>query len=138
MVLAPILWMRLPIVKLLLVLALAVAVPTWGADTETTAPAPNDPLGRTTPQDAVVQFLEAWHTRQYGKAWHYLDLRQMSPVDREKNGPEIARQLEDLLDDTPFDIATLSRSPLGDLDDGLAPGRERLLTFQIDGRPLQD
>jgi MscS family membrane protein len=137
MVLAPISWMRLPIVKVLVVLALAVALPTWGADTETTAPAPNDPLGRTTPQDAIVQFLEACHARQYGKAWRYLDLRQMSPVDREKKGQEFARELEDLLDDTPFDIATLSRSPLGDLDDGLAPGRERLLTFQVDGRPLQ-
>jgi MscS family membrane protein len=129
--------MRLPIVKLLVVLALAVALPTWGADAETAASAPNDPLGRTTPQDAVVQFLEACHARQYGKAWHYLDLRSMSPADREKKGPEFARELEDLLDDTPFDIATLSRSPLGDLDDGLAPGRERLAAFQIDGRPLQ-
>jgi MscS family membrane protein len=45
--------------------------------------------------------------------------------------------LEDLLDNTPFDIATLSRSQAGDLDDGLAPGRERLLTFQVDGKPLQ-
>ncbi len=119
----------------MVVLVMAIALPTWGADPETAAP--NDPLGRSTPQDAIVQFLEACHGRQYGKAWHYLDLRQMSPADREKNGPEIARQLEDLLDDTPFDIATLSRSPLGDLDDGLAPGRERLLTFQVDGRPLQ-
>jgi len=102
-----------------------------------TQPPPNDPLGRTTPQDAVFNFLEACHARQYAKAWHYLDLRQMSPADREKNGPELARQLEDLLDDTPFDIATLSRSQAGDLDDGLAPGRERLLTFQVDGKPLQ-
>src|SRR5271167_2235275 len=124
-------WLR----NLMVVLVMAIALPAWGADPETAAP--NDPLGRTTPQDAIVQFLEACHGRQYGKAWHYLDLRQMSSADREKNGPEIARQLEDLLDDTPFDIATLSRSPLGDLDDGLAPGRERLLTFQVDGRPLQ-
>jgi MscS family membrane protein len=128
--------MRLPIVKLVVVLALAVVLPAWGADTET-APPPNDPLGRTTPQDAVVQFLEACHARQYGKAWHYLDLRQMSPTDREKNGPDLARQLEDLLDDTPFDIATLSRSPLGDLDDGLPPGREFLLSLQANGHPLQ-
>jgi MscS family membrane protein len=61
----------------------------------------------------------------------------MPAAEREKNGPELAKQLEDLLDDTPFDIATLSRDPLGDLDDGLAPGRERLLTFQVDGKPLQ-
>ena len=97
---------------------------------QATEPQPNDPLGRTTPQDAVFNFLEACHAREYGKAWHYLDLRQMPAADREKNGPELARQLEDLLDDTPFDIATLSRSPVGDLDDGLPPNREQLLTFQ--------
>ena len=98
---------------------------------------PNDPLDRATPQDSVFNFLEACHARQYGKAWHYLDLRQMSPADREKNGPEFARQFEDLLDDTPFDIATLSHNPVGDLDDGLPPDRELLLTFQADGRPVQ-
>lgn len=112
---------------------------------QATAPAPaataqsasNDPLSRTTPQDAIVNFLEACHAREYGKAWHYLDLRQMSPADRENNGPELARQLEDLLDDTPFDIATLSRSPVGDLNDGLPPDREQLLSFQADGRTMQ-
>jgi MscS family membrane protein len=122
----------LAILQVLLVPLLVAALAAQG-----TEPSPNDPLGRTTPQDAIVQFLEACHARQYGKAWHYLDLRQMSSTDREKEGPELAKQLEDLLDDTPFDIATLSRSPLGDLDDGLAPGRERLVTFQVDGRPLQ-
>jgi MscS family membrane protein len=101
------------------------------------APAPIDPLNRTTPQEAVVQFLEACHARQYRRAAHYLDLRQMSAGDREKNGQELARQLEDLLDDSPFDIATLSRSPQGDLDDGLPPSREPLIHPQVDGHPLR-
>jgi hypothetical protein len=61
----------------------------------------------------------------------------MQPADREKNGPELAEQLEDLLDDTPFDIATLSRSPDGDVADGLPLSRERLATFQFDGKPLE-
>lgn len=61
----------------------------------------------------------------------------MSPQDRQKDGPELARQLADLLDDTPFDIATLSGSPLGDLDDGLRPSRDPLLTVQVSGQPLQ-
>jgi MscS family membrane protein len=103
---------------------------------QSTEPPPNDPLGRATPQDAVYQFLEACHARQYNKAAHFLDLRQMPTGDREKTGPELARQLEDLLDDTPFDIATLSKSPLGDLDDGLIPSREHLLSFQVDGQSL--
>src|SRR5215472_2352088 len=75
------------------------------------APETKDRLGRTTPQEAVFQFLEACHARDYSKAVHYLDLRRMTPEDRAKNGPELAHQLEDLLDDTPFDIATLSRDP---------------------------
>jgi len=111
----------------------------YGVDAPAPSDAPphGDPLGRTTPQDAVFQFLEACHARQYGKAWHYLDLRQMSPTDRQKNGPELAKQLEDLLDDTPFDIATLNHTPPGDLDDGLPPARERLLTLQADGKSLE-
>ncbi len=117
---------------------LAIVMPALGVETPAATPAAalSDPLGRTSPQDSVYQFLEACHSRQYAKAWHFLDLRQMSAADREKNGPELARQLEDLLDDTPFDIATLSRSPMGDLDDGLAPAREHLLTFQVEGKPL--
>ncbi len=123
--------LRLAILSLVLVLSLSNAL--QASDPQ---PTPNDPLNRTTPQDSVYQFLEACHSRQYAKAWHFLDLRQMSAADREKNGPELARQLEDLLDDTPFDIATLSRSPMGDLDDGLPPTREHLLTFQANGQPL--
>ena len=101
------------------------------------APPPRDPLGRTSPQDAIVQFLEACHARQYTKAAHYLDLRQLRQSERDKTGPELARQLEDLLDDTPFDIATLSRTPEGDLGDNLAASRERLLTFQSAGQSLE-
>ena len=67
------------------------------------APETKDPLGRTTPQETVVQFLEACHARDYAKAAHYLDLRRMPAVDRAKQGPQLAAQLEDLLDDTPFD-----------------------------------
>jgi MscS family membrane protein len=98
---------------------------------------PNDPLGRTTPQDAVLQFLEACHAHEYPKAARYLDLRQMSPADRTTKGPQLAQQLEDLLDDTPFDIATLSREPEGDLSDGLSPSRDSIATFQIEGKPLE-
>ncbi len=117
--------------RLLVVILLAATLPARSSEP------PRDPLGRTTPQDAIFQFLEACHAREYSKAAHYLDLRQMSPADREKKGPQLAQQLEDLLDDTPFDIATLSRSPEGDLSDGLSPSRERLATFQVNGHPLE-
>ena len=64
----------------------------------------NDPLCRNTPQSSVFQFLEACHAGQYSKAARYLDLRRKSTTERAKDGPELAMQLEDVLDDTPFDI----------------------------------
>ncbi len=102
------------------------------------APAPEekDALGRTAPQDSVFHFLEACHARDYAKALAYLDLRRMPPAQRAKDGPELAMQLEDLLDDTPFEITTLSRDPDGDQSDGLAPNFERLDTFHVNGQTL--
>jgi MscS family membrane protein len=100
-------------------------------------PETKDPLGRTTPQSSVFQFLEACHARDYKKAVHYLDLRKMPPDRRAKDGPDLARQLEDLLDDTPFSIATLSRDPEGDPSDGLSSTLERLDTFRVDGQSLE-
>src|ERR1700683_2991531 len=97
------------------------------------APAPpapaadeKDALGRTSPQDSVFHFLEACHAHDYTKALAYLDLRRMPPAQRAKDGPGLAMQLEDLLDDTPFEITTLSRDPDGDEDDGLMPNIEEL------------
>jgi MscS family membrane protein len=96
-----------------------------------------DPLGRDTPQDSVFHFLEACHARDYVKATHYLDLRRMSPADRSKNGPELARQLEDLLDDTAFDFTTLSHAREGDTSDGLDSKLDHLATFVVDRKTLE-
>src|SRR5713226_3677130 len=98
---------------------------------QTPVPEAKDPLGRNTPQDSVFQFLEACHARDYSKATYYLDLRRMPAAARTKDGPELARQLEDLLDDTPFEITTLSRDPEGDQADGLSPAFERLDTYNV-------
>src|SRR5258708_4133737 len=104
---------------------------------QTPTPETKDALGRATPRESVFHFLEACHARDYSKALKYLDLRSMPPADRAKNGPELARQLEDLLDDTPFDISVLSRDPEGDQSDGLSATLERLDTFQVDGQTLE-
>jgi len=104
---------------------------------QTSAAETKDPLGRTTPQETVFQFLEACHARDYSKAAHYLDLRRMPASERAKQGPELAAQLEDLLDDTPFDITMLSRDPEGDTSDGLSATREHLDTFRVNGQTLE-
>ena len=125
-------WSKRRAITLLVLISLACVLRAQTPATET-----KDPLGRTTPQGAVFQFLEACHARNYSKATHYLDLRRMPPADRAKQGPELAAQLEDLLDDTPFDIAMLSRDPEGDTADGLSAAREHLDTFRIDGQNLE-
>src|SRR5215469_11391775 len=125
-------WPKPWALTLLVVISLSGVLRAQGPALET-----KDPLGRTTPQGAVFQFLEACHARNYSKATHYLDLRRMPPAERAKQGPELAAQLEDLLDDTPFDIAMLSRDPEGDTGDGLSATREHLDTFRVDGQTLE-
>jgi MscS family membrane protein len=116
--------------KLLAALPFAVAL-----CAQTPAPEVRDPLGRTTPQQSIFNFLEACHARDYAKATYYLDLSRMSAGDRVKAGPNLAMQLEDLLDDSTFDIATLSRDPDGDLSD-LSPNIDKLATFEVRGQPV--
>ena len=102
---------------------------------QTPAPEVKDPLGRSTPQQSIFNFLEACHARDYSKATYYLDLGRMSAADRAKAGPDLAMQLEDLLDDSTFDIATLSRDPGGDLSD-LSPNIDKLASFEVNGQMI--
>lgn len=116
-------------------LLLLTAVTAWAQN----PPAPtqtSDPLGRTSPQSSILHFLEACHARDYAKAAYYLDLRKMQPAERAKAGPQLAMQLEDLLDDTPFDIATLSLAPEGDQNDEASAQLEHLDTIHVDGKDL--
>ena len=92
----------------------------------------SDPLGRNTPQSSVFQFLEACHAGQYAKAARYLDLRRKSTTERAKDGPELAMQLEDVLDDTPFDIGSLSTDPEGDPGDDLNVDLDQLISVKVD------
>jgi MscS family membrane protein len=103
---------------------------------QTPSPETKDTLGRTTPQDSIFQFLEACHARDYAKATLYLDLRKMPAAQRAADGPMLAQQLEDLLDDSSFEITMLSRDPDGDQADGLAPTLEHLATFMVGGKML--
>ncbi len=106
------------------------------------APAPaaasaDDPLNRATPQGSVYSFLEACHSKNYDRAWRYLDLRKLPAQRRLKDGPQLAQELAKLLDsDVQFDVAALSRNPDGDHDDGLPADRERVATFKASGKTV--
>ena len=96
-----------------------------------------DPLDRDSPQSSVVAFLEATHSKDYAKAMRYLDLRNMPESARLSGGAELARELETILDrDTRFDVGNLSRNPEGDQADNLAPDRDRVDTFKVNGQTL--
>src|SRR5579864_8973955 len=96
-----------------------------------------DPLDRKSPQSSVYSFLQACHGHDYDKAAKYLDLRKLPSEQRLKNGPELARQLQEILDrDAQFDIANVSNEPEGSRDGGLSPDRERADSFTANGQTL--
>ena len=96
-----------------------------------------DPLDRGTPQSAVVAFLNACRARNYETARKYLDLRKLKGEQRLSGGPELAQQLEQILERDPqFDVAAVSRQPDGGGGDGLPPDRERIDTFSDKGKTL--
>ncbi len=104
------------------------------AQTTPTAPKSQDPLHRESPRSSVYAFLEACHARNYTQAWRYIDLRNAPPRQQSKDGPQLAQQLQQILDhDVRFDVASLNGSVEGDRADGLAPDRERVDSFQLNG-----
>jgi MscS family membrane protein len=93
-----------------------------------------DPLGRDTPQSAVVSFLEACRNQDYKQAMAYLDLRAIPGGARAIEGATLAKQLEQLLDENvEFDPGSVSRNAAGDR----ASGREAVATFRDDGHTYQ-
>ena len=56
-----------------------------------------DSLNRTTPRSAILYFLEACHGQRYVTAARYLDLRKIPAEQRRTEGPELAKQLADIL-----------------------------------------
>jgi MscS family membrane protein len=93
-----------------------------------------DPLNRDSPQSSATAFLAACQAQDYQRAWRYMDLRKLPAGQRLKDGTQLAKQLQQILDrDAQFDLAALSGNPEGD-----PPGtnRERVDSFSVDGRPL--
>jgi MscS family membrane protein len=99
---------------------------------------PPDPLNRTTPQGSILGFLDACHSKDYRKALHYLDLGKIPSEERADKGVQLAQELEQVLNrDAQFDVASLSREPEGDHNDGMAPHRELLTSVRSGGQTVQ-
>lgn len=93
-----------------------------------------DELKRTTPRSSIYSFLEACHQEKFVLASRYLDLRGIRAAGRAVKGPELAKQLEALLDSDPrFELQQLSDRAEGNLEDGLAPDRDVLIGLPLNG-----
>ena len=102
-----------------------------------TLAAPTDPLNRITPRSSMYSFLEACHSGRYELAARYLDLSKIRVSERISEGPDLAKELADLLDRDPqFELNNLSDAPAGNTTDGLTPDLETLLTASLDGEPV--
>ncbi len=112
--------------------------PAAGPPTSAVQVKPQDPLNRTTPQSSVLSFLDACHLKNYQRALHYLDLGSIPSEERAQQGAQLAQELEQVLNsDAQFDVATLSRDPEGDRDDGLASNRDRLTSVRLAGKTIE-
>jgi MscS family membrane protein len=118
-------------IRLSLIAALLLACA--GMNAQSAAPPP-DELKRTTPRSSIYGFLEACHDQKFVLASRYLDLRGLRPAERAVKGPELAKQLQALLDGDPqFEVQRLSDRPEGNMEDRLAPDRDLLVNLQSNG-----
>lgn len=98
---------------------------------------PADTLHRDNPRAAVTAFLEACHQRDYTKASQYLDLARIPLRIRVQQAPQLAKDLESLLNSaTSFDVLQLSQNPDGNLGDDPNPDIEHVTTITANGRPF--
>lgn len=106
------------------------------AELERTAPGvPDDALGRGTPRSSVRGFLSSAKERNYVQAAEYFDLRNLPHGLTESQGPELARQLRIVLDQTLWiDLELLSTDPEGDQSDNLPVVRERVGRIPAEGK----
>ena len=126
--------LRLFLVALVLALPPAARAEAPGAEPVKPAPA----LGPEVPRGAMARFLAACREGQYARAAEYLNLRQLPPSVRARKGPELARELETVLDRALWvDVDRLSDEPEGDPEDGLPPFRDSLGTIETATGPVE-
>jgi MscS family membrane protein len=86
----------------------------------------------------MARFMDACRNGEYAKAAEYLNLSQLRRADRAKRGPELARELEIILDRVLWvDLDRLSPDRDGDPDDGLTPLHDSLGTIETAAGPVE-
>ncbi len=89
--------------------------------------AAGDMFERQTPRSSMLGYLKAGRAGDFERAAQYLDLRRIPPVERAERGPELARHLKVVLDQTLWvDVEALSEEEGGNADDGLPKSRDRV------------
>ncbi len=102
------------------------------------AEAPTDSLRRVSPRSAIYAFLQACHTGQYDLASDYLDLRRIRSDQRNTEGPELAKDLCQILDrDTHFEVGRLSNDADGNTRDRLPTNVDELTSIDVNARSTQ-
>ena len=129
------------LLRALLLLALAFSAP---AVARPDAPTPAEPgrpataLGPEVPRGAMARFLTACREGHYARAAEYLNLRQLPQSVRARRGPEMARELEIVLNRAlPVDLDRLSDQSEGDPEDGLPALRDSLGTIETATGPVE-
>jgi MscS family membrane protein len=95
---------------------------------------PPDPLNRRSPEGVVFGLLEALAEQDYRRAAQYLDLSALPRIRRGTHGPQLARQLQSVLDQAGQiqSPRQLSNDPEGNLNDGLPADLERFATVRTE------
>lgn len=120
----------------IIAVSLAMASPANPVTGSTSAPEPVPPpadeFGRGTPQGTVRGFLDATTPRNYRRAMSYLDLRRIPSAKLAMRGPELAHQLRVVLDNTVYDLGTISDEAEGRPEPGLPKSRELVGRVETD------
>ena len=97
---------------------------------------PPDPFNRGTPRGSMYGFLSAVRAREYDRAAEYLDLRRL-PIEEQERGPELARRLKVVLDQSLLvDVVNLTADNGGRPDDGLPTWQDRVGEIQTARGPV--
>ena len=86
-----------------------------------------DPLNRTTPRSMIIGIAQLMKQGKYEDAVEYLDMRYLPESIKSEDGPRLVKQLQFIYSRNIWlDIATISDSHEGHLDDGLPKYRDLL------------